>query len=421
MPGIDPHTLVIVVSVLAVLLSMIMLAMRAGLPRAVEGIGYWATGTLLFVGSSILFSQQNTPPSVHIMLANCLLLLGVSCMMSAMLRFYGRPPPRRAVVAAGTAVLLSVLAWYTFAQPSFLIRLTIMSLALSAIFARLCWLPLRHGRRSVGTAVTSAAFALTMASCLLRMISVVAGWDRPSALLDLGTVQSIYLASFNVGLLLGSVGFILMANERLHNILEFNASHDALTGALNRGAFFELAEAHIATSRAGGGLPCSVALLDLDHFKQINDQYGHAIGDRVLKHFCQATRSVLRPIDALGRYGGEEFVVLLPGMGRSEAGAVAQRLRNAIQHAAGVPPYTVSIGLATLSDAVENIDELLIAADQALYEAKRNGRNRIEEWNSQREVQLREVRLGARKGAKAARRTATADVAPEAVTTERGG
>src|SRR5690606_4885029 len=129
-----------------------------------------------------------------------------------------------------------------------------------------------------------------------------------------------------------------------------------------------------------GRKPCAVLLLDLDNFKLINDQYGHAVGDRVLHDFSRSVRSVLRPVDLLGRYGGEEFTVLLPGLGREEAGAMAHRLRDAIRPASGLPPSAVSIGLAALSECVHSIDDLLIGADRALYRAKRNGRNRLEEW-----------------------------------------
>lgn len=379
MYGIDPPTLVIVVSFLTLLLAVVMTAMRASFPRSIRGIGLWILAIPMFVGSTALFAQQNSHPFVHVMLANTLILGGVLCMTAGMLRFFGRPLPRARPVGTGVLLLLGALAWYTFIQPSFNMRLVLMSLSLTVLFAYLCLLPLRYGEWRVGAIVTSLAFLLTTCSCMLRMGTVLAGLDRPTGLLDFGTLQVVYLATFNLSVLVGSLGFILMANERLRAILEFNASHDALTGALNRGAFFRAAAREFDQSRETMQ-PLSILLLDLDHFKLINDRHGHAVGDRILQDFCNALRSVLRASDALGRYGGEEFVVLLPGVNRDEALAVAHRLREAIQPPLHLPTYTVSMGVTTLTAAIEDIDELLYAADKALYLAKRNGRNRIEEW-----------------------------------------
>src|SRR5690554_3965061 len=249
-----------------------------------------------------------------------------------------------------------------------------MSLTMGSVFAYLAWLPLRYGSRGLGSVITSLAFGYTSANCLLRVVTVVSGFSRPSELLDFNTLQVLYLASFNGGVLIGSLGFILMANERLRSILEFNASHDALTGALNRGAFFRLAHRHFEQCRATRRA-FSVMLLDLDHFKLINDEHGHAVGDRVLQSFAHGLQGILGPRNALGRYGGEEFVVLLPDTSRTEARELAQRLRAAIQPSKGLPDYTVSIGFASITPRVKDIDELLNGADKALYIAKHNGRD----------------------------------------------
>lgn len=121
-------------------------------------------------------------------------------------------------------------------------------------------------------------------------------------------------------------------------------------------------------------------LLDLDHFKLINDEHGHAVGDRVLQSFAHGLQGILGPRNALGRYGGEEFVVLLPDTSRTEARELAQQLRAAIQPRKGLPDYTFSIGFASITPRVKDIDELLNGADKALYIAKHNGRDRVEEW-----------------------------------------
>lgn len=166
--------------------------------------------------------------------------------------------------------------------------------------------------------------------------------------------------------------------------IEALANTDALTGALSRRHFLELAGRERArAAREGGGL--AVLLLDIDHFKRVNDTHGHAGGDAVLRAFHATCAAQLRAHDLLGRLGGEEFGVVLPATGREVARQVAERLRAAVAAGPVTLPggaavaITVSIGLAFTASAAEDIDSLLAAADAALYRAKREGRNRVVE------------------------------------------
>jgi diguanylate cyclase (GGDEF)-like protein len=170
--------------------------------------------------------------------------------------------------------------------------------------------------------------------------------------------------------------------EEQRALQEKLANTDALTGTLSRRHFLELAERELA--RAGRTRESvAVIALDLDHFKVINDTYGHAGGDNVLRWFSRTCESQLRAIDLFGRIGGEEFAILLPNSDEASALRVAERLRSAIESlpvAIGDGRFhatTVSIGLATSSRDGETLDSLLAAADGALYDAKRAGRNRI--------------------------------------------
>ncbi len=165
-------------------------------------------------------------------------------------------------------------------------------------------------------------------------------------------------------------------------LLKHQASHDTLTGLWNRGQIHAQLDADL--HQAGRtGRPLSVVMTDIDHFKQVNDHHGHAAGDDVLREVARRIRSTLRTSDEVSRYGGEEFLLLLPDTPFPEARAIAERVRTAVAE----PPIvtrnadltvTVSLGVACTTDVGLARDALIAAADQALYRAKAAGRNRVE-------------------------------------------
>jgi len=160
------------------------------------------------------------------------------------------------------------------------------------------------------------------------------------------------------------------------------AETDSLTGVLNRRHVQELGQRMMNRCRREGR-PCAILMLDIDRFKEINDRYGHTAGDRALCAISGALTRCLRPGDHLGRYGGEEFAVILPGADAREAGVVAERLRQAVAQLApdwapGAEALTVSGGIAIATNAIEDFTQLIDQADRALYRAKNAGRNRME-------------------------------------------
>lgn len=169
----------------------------------------------------------------------------------------------------------------------------------------------------------------------------------------------------------------------LQQALRIQATHDALIGTLNRGAIIDILERDLARS-AREGTSVGVAMADLDHFKRINDAQGHLIGDAVLREAARRMRSTLRKYDALGRFGGEEFLLVLPDTDLEDSLAAAERTRAAVASEpvsteAGPVLVTISIGVAaTVPGRPVSIKHVLHAADEALYRAKANGRNRVE-------------------------------------------
>ena len=177
-------------------------------------------------------------------------------------------------------------------------------------------------------------------------------------------------------------GFVTDISEQIHNkeLLEQLANTDGLTKINNRRRFMELSQQEVNRySRYGGTL--SLLIIDIDHFKRVNDTYGHDMGDKVLKEFAQLILNSIRDTDIFGRIGGEEFALLMPETAREGAISTAERLRQkiseeiAIPHTLGTIRVTVSIGVSSLSNGPSNLEDLIKKADLALYQAKGDGRN----------------------------------------------
>ena len=197
----------------------------------------------------------------------------------------------------------------------------------------------------------------------------VAEWGGGSeARIPTSTVQALAQAATHTALAL--------RNAQLMAEIERLATRDSLTGLANRRLFDESLHRELARSQRLGS-PLSLLVLDVDHFKQVNDTYGHQTGDAILRQVANAIVANTKNFDVTARYGGDEFVVLLPGCGRDDAMGVAERVRSGIAQQVGEAPVTISAGVATTPDNANDAERLMAAADAALYEAKRTGRDRV--------------------------------------------
>lgn len=197
-----------------------------------------------------------------------------------------------------------------------------------------------------------------------------------------GMLLAGWLSLRMAGGVLASLDAAHTALRRQKEYAELLARTDALTGLANRRAFDEAAEQEVQRALRYN-TPLALVLTDIDRFKAINDRFGHHVGDQVLQHFARILSDSVRNIDLVGRWGGEEFAILMPGTDLEEAARAAERMRLAVQDA--VPPlddreclYTVSFGVAAFRTETPTITSLLGRADAALYRAKDLGRNRVE-------------------------------------------
>jgi diguanylate cyclase (GGDEF)-like protein len=181
---------------------------------------------------------------------------------------------------------------------------------------------------------------------------------------------------------LASQAVVALDNARLHRIVERQALVDGLTGLANRRQCEEILASELARLERFGG-PLAIVVADLDWFKDVNDRFGHPSGDAVLRELAQLLQETVRDVDLAGRWGGEEFLIILPGTDLAGGAQVAERIRVALAgrivlSSDGTPiPVTASFGVAA-SPPASTAAELFSAADRALYEAKRNGKNRVE-------------------------------------------
>jgi len=275
---------------------------------------------------------------------------------------------------------------FVYAVPSVAYRVAVATVCWVAIIGGAVATLLRHRDRdrSISARVLTGIFILLAALMLARGVYyVVAGQVVVSIAQPLNWVNALTPLLVAVLPVIGTTAFVLLCFERIRAELHRAATTDALTGLPNRRTITERASVLLALAHAGQQ-PFSVAVIDVDYFKAINDQHGHNIGDLVLQAVAANLRAHCRGEEVVGRQGGEEFVALLPEADAAGAHRAAERLRTAVaDQSIAVGPdtslqVTVSIGIATgTSNSLPDFDTLLKRADMALYDAKANGRNRV--------------------------------------------
>jgi len=343
---------------------------------AVRAVAWWGCAHLLRSLSIGLYGMYGALPDVITITVADVILFSSYAVTWTGARIFDARLPRPGSLITGATLWLLACQFSEFSQASAL--RTSLSAAIIATFMWLTAYEFWRGRAEL-VSRWPAIFILFAngAVFLLRspMITELA-WPTgehvfSSAWLTVISTESL-LATISTAFIL-----LAMAKERAELRHKTAAKTDALTGLPNRGSFFQEA----ASLSRTGSRPLALLMIDLDHFKSINDQFGHAVGDKVLKIFAQTTAGNLRPTDLVGRLGGEEFAVLLPGASEEGAWIVAERLRSAFADAAmtvdGLPVHaTASVGMSVLNPG-QDMNALLDLADQALYRAKAAGRNRV--------------------------------------------
>jgi diguanylate cyclase (GGDEF)-like protein len=377
--ALDPATILFMTMAMAAAMSVVLFSAHRSFPTEVSGLGHWAVGLAGVVLAAATFALRQRLPFQLGHTGSGILLFGATGLwLAGTRRFYGLSAGWRWIAAA---MLLNAasLFWWVNVHPDFAARAAVFSCLVGFFYFAQFFVVVRHGERHFSSHALAALLLVQSLAVFARAVAVLRGGLTDGELTHPGAVPAIYLAMANFMVLLLSVAFMGVATRRLQRVLEQRSNQDPLTCVLNRRGFFEVyIKARAKMGRSG--LPMTLLSLDLDLFKRINDCHGHAMGDRVLVHASQMCCEALRENDYVARFGGEEFVVLLPDTEIEGALQVAARIQQLVRAAlpAGLPPYTISIGVASQTRAGEELDGLLMRADAALYQAKENGRDRIE-------------------------------------------
>lgn len=377
----DLRTLILLLSATHFLFALLMLSYwrQRHLDQA---LAIWSACNLVGAAGWLFIGLRDLVPVwLSIPVGNALLLLAWMLLWAGMRSFANRPANWSLTLAPAATVLLLFL-YVPPIRDNLVARIVVVNIGLMICLLAVSRDALRDEKTEPLYARRVIVFALLVAviSNLLRLLLVM-DVDPGNSFLAPNWSQELGVFAQAMAVLAWNVGLLLMARERLENELVRAARRDPLTNVLNRGGFRELGDRQVQRSTRAGR-PLSAMLMDLDHFKKVNDTYGHEAGDRLLCAFAETARKVMRPTDLLARYGGEEFCALLPDSDLAEALAIAERLRarfESVRITAGDAQVgtTVCIGVVEIHASGETIERALGRADAALYLAKRQGRNRV--------------------------------------------
>ncbi len=404
----DQRTLIVCHCLIAAVFTVVLLILRRAYPE-LRGVSSMALGFSFGIPATALLSVRGAVYStLSVVATNTFAFLCYIFIYRGILHFCQSqfPAPREERSAVGkfwrrngfmpalwASSVVSTAVIFYFSQIHTLVLPRVVAVSLTVTLARVLMavtlFRYAHGRLHMILS-GSSLLGFALLSCSFAVITMLNGSPRDFIRND--STQSFVLLAGFVFICIDGIFYITMIGSAITRTIEQRAQLDFLTGTLNRGGIEKALAMEIARTRRSRR-PFSLLMIDLDHFKPINDLYGHAAGDEALRTTAEAIGSVLRLYDKLGRFGGDEFLVLLPETTGDTALMVAERIRQALRTqslgsrslryavqipgsaVAELPPYlTLSIGITHCAHEEEAID-ILARADSALYVAKADGRN----------------------------------------------
>ncbi|MGA0197977.1 MAG: GGDEF domain-containing protein [Prochlorotrichaceae cyanobacterium] len=356
---------------ISVLSQLSMMVFLCFLVKHYRGIKTFTMGrAMAALGYACVFSLQ--PTSLAVYMGSCLLVLSNSICCLGIARFIGKKLKPFYLVLYNLSFIF-IQTYLILFDDRFLYKIIVHTVFQSILMFLQFFLLCSSSHEGF---FESKRFLMTLYFCmgwifLLRMVGLLR--NLPANFFTPNEVNAGSLLVAFVFTLLLTIGFTMMVCQRLYNSLQVTADTDELTGLLNRRAMMQLLTQQMKRYLQRGQ-SFALLLIDVDHFKRINDRYGHDGGDLVLIHLAQIFKKQSRPEEFTSRWGGEEFLVLLPNTNRQEALARAEALRDYVEQTptpSGIQ-VTMSLGVSLAQSTFDSVESLITAADHALYAAKRS-------------------------------------------------
>ena len=375
-----------------IVISLLMAASMAvvGWGRSRDGLARWAAALLInAIGHLLIMLRGVVPDMLSVVVGNVLLSCVFVGLISAIAQFQERPT-RWALLLAPTALVAGFVIVFIDNFPA-RVSCVGLVLGLQAVLALAMALERRHAIVGRGQWLLVAGLAVEAMVLGGRALLALSSSTTATSVLQGSTMQTLTFTATVGVVLVSSMGFVFMARDRTDENNRVLAAVDPLTGVANRRSLITALSRDVARA-VRTHEPIALMMVDIDHFKRVNDRYGHPVGDQVLISVVNVLRDRVRAQDLVGRYGGEEFMVLLPDTTLQGAEQLAGVLCQAVADSRCRLPgtdgseggganiaVTVSIGVfGGRLEPGDNWDMLIAAADRALYQAKENGRNRVE-------------------------------------------
>lgn len=372
--------------IVGALFCVLMLLVLTSLLRSgLAGIREWCLANALACIALVLYAfGRELPTLIAYEVTNGVYAAASAAMLSGFRRYYGKSA-MQAVLGTGVVLVVAAITLFHYSFDSYAMRTVViavfqgticLAIAMTIVFGRSDW------RSHYPSLFTIGMAAVIILGHGIRSVIYLSHTGEVTSLLQPSPWNLLFVSAGTFILPVLTFGAVMLVHDTMLARAELVANRDFMTGAWTRRAFFEHAERELLRARRMGR-QLSLLLLDVDHFKKINDAHGHAVGDQVLIDLVKRAATVVRAVDYFARVGGEEFAVLLPETSREAAAVVAERMRAVVAQSAAdkgrskisLPAYTISIGVSS-ARGFESLQDLMRRADAALYAAKAMGRNR---------------------------------------------